>query len=398
MQELCKRCPVCQVNSPLTHRPPLKPVVENDFLSRVQLDLIDMRHCKDGEYEYIGHFEDHFTKFTVLFPLKTKTADEVSTMLEERVVAYFGLPKIVHSNGGREFVSLLKCAMFARWGGDVTFINGRPRHSQSRDRIERSSRTVEDRLKALKKEEGLQGECYPWASWLPRIMWAMNSQRRETVTDSPYHMVFRKQPPARVCPVAEQDCDHEEDSNAEVHITTPSATAPHCRPTASPVRPARPGQSGPGTPLPKPRTKILTTDTPREDLQVPKCEADEDVPRIQSQPQGENMQHTSVLQEPDDNQPAPRADNEIPAATSPSPSAQASPLQPRDSTASARQTAIRKRALNSTYSAAAHTSNYYYRKKRRTTKLLTQVGMRYLSENCVTHGSETWPVKVEHDY
>jgi len=107
----------------------MRPIIESDFLNRVQTDLIDVRHCKDGNYSYIGHFKDHFTKFNILFPLKTKSADEVSTMIEERVLAYLGPPKVFHSDNGQEFVNVLIRAMFDRWGGNVTFINGRPRHS-----------------------------------------------------------------------------------------------------------------------------------------------------------------------------------------------------------------------------------------------------------------------------
>ena len=65
-----------------------------------------MRHSPDNEYNYIGHFMDHFSKFHVLFPLKRKTA-EVSYMLQECVLAYVGPPKIFHSDNGREFVNNL---------------------------------------------------------------------------------------------------------------------------------------------------------------------------------------------------------------------------------------------------------------------------------------------------
>ena len=40
----------------------------------------------------------------MLFPLKSKTAEEESYMLQERVLAYLGPPKIFHSDNGREFV------------------------------------------------------------------------------------------------------------------------------------------------------------------------------------------------------------------------------------------------------------------------------------------------------
>ena len=72
---------------------------------------------------------DRFSKFHVLFPLKRKTAEEVSYMLQERVLAYLGPPKIFHSYNGREFVNNLIRASFEKWGGDVTFVSGRPRHS-----------------------------------------------------------------------------------------------------------------------------------------------------------------------------------------------------------------------------------------------------------------------------
>ena len=65
-----------------------------------------MRHSPDNEYNYIG------SKFHVLFPLKRKTAEEVSYMLQERVLAYLGPPKIFHSDNGREFVNNLIRATF----------------------------------------------------------------------------------------------------------------------------------------------------------------------------------------------------------------------------------------------------------------------------------------------
>ena len=45
-------------------------------------------------------------------------------------------------------------AMFKRWGGDVTFVNGRPRHSQSQGLIERGNRTVEMKIAVMKQDKG----------------------------------------------------------------------------------------------------------------------------------------------------------------------------------------------------------------------------------------------------
>ena len=84
-------------------------------MERIQIDLIDMRHSPDGDFNYIGHFEDHMTKFHILFPLRDKSANEVATMIEERVFAYVGPPHIFHSDNGREFVNQMLHSLLERF-------------------------------------------------------------------------------------------------------------------------------------------------------------------------------------------------------------------------------------------------------------------------------------------
>ena len=213
VQEFCSYCPVCQLKQPQTTRPPLQPIIEADFLNRIQLqvDLIDMRHNPDCEFNYIGHCMDHFSKFHTLFPLRKKTAEEVSYMLEERVLAYLGPPKIIHSDNGREFVNNYIHAMFKRWVGDVTCVNGRRHHSQSQGLIEHGNRTVEMKIAVMKQDEGHTGFKYPWVSWLPRIMFSMNCEKHEGIKDSPYHVVFGRHSPAGFFLGAVKHCVDEED-------------------------------------------------------------------------------------------------------------------------------------------------------------------------------------------
>ena len=52
--------------------------------------------------------------------------------------------------------------MFDRWGGDVTFVNGRPRHSQSQGLVECGNQIVERKISAMKKDEGMTDGQYPW--------------------------------------------------------------------------------------------------------------------------------------------------------------------------------------------------------------------------------------------
>ena len=80
----------------------------------MQVDLIDTRHSPDGEYNYIGHVMDHFSKYHVLFPLQTKSAVEVASNTEEQVFAYYGVPWIFHSDICREFVNQVLKALLAQ--------------------------------------------------------------------------------------------------------------------------------------------------------------------------------------------------------------------------------------------------------------------------------------------
>ena len=120
-------------------------------MERVQIDLIDMRHSPDGEFNWIGHFTDHMTKFHILFPCKNKSAPEVAKLIEERVLAYLGPPHIFHSDNGREFVNNLLHSLLDNWSsGNVTFVTGRPRHSQSQGLVERGNAIIEDKIAAIK--------------------------------------------------------------------------------------------------------------------------------------------------------------------------------------------------------------------------------------------------------
>ena len=77
-------------------------------------------------------------------------------------------PKILQSDNGREFVNETIKETLRLWPGEVTIINGRPRHSQSQGLVEKGNHLVEMQLQAMKHEWKDSGSV-PWADWLPRI-------------------------------------------------------------------------------------------------------------------------------------------------------------------------------------------------------------------------------------
>ena len=68
----------------------------NTFLCiYTKVDLIDMRSCSDHGYNWIGHYKDHFSKFSIVWAQKQKCATETIGCMERFVSAYFGGAKAV---------------------------------------------------------------------------------------------------------------------------------------------------------------------------------------------------------------------------------------------------------------------------------------------------------------
>ena len=60
-----------------------------------------MQSKPDGEYKWIGHIVDHFSRYHVIYPQVTKTAKETAENIINRFFSYFGLPSIIHSDNGK---------------------------------------------------------------------------------------------------------------------------------------------------------------------------------------------------------------------------------------------------------------------------------------------------------
>jgi len=62
------------------------------------------------------NYQDHLTKFTILRPLKSKTAEEVAYQLKD-IFCMFGAPFILQSDNGREFGNKIIQNLADMWPG-----------------------------------------------------------------------------------------------------------------------------------------------------------------------------------------------------------------------------------------------------------------------------------------
>ncbi len=138
------------------------------LLKNVQIDLIDMRHMPDNDQKWILHVVDHWSKFHFPFPLPSKSALSVAQALQRYVFPIIGLPRIIQSDNGQEFVNQLIEEVVSRWPGQVQLVNGRPRHPQSQGLVEQAHYTLERMISAKSIE--MESKCPPWTEWLPFIV------------------------------------------------------------------------------------------------------------------------------------------------------------------------------------------------------------------------------------
>ena len=105
-----------------------------------------MRSRPDGEYKWIVHARDHFTRYSWASALKTKEAIYVAGFLFQ-TFTQFSAPAILQSDNGKEFVAAIIRELVSLWP-DTKIINGRPRHPQSQGLIEKGNDTLEVKLSA----------------------------------------------------------------------------------------------------------------------------------------------------------------------------------------------------------------------------------------------------------
>ena len=102
--EVAQSCPQCQRGSDYGHRQKTTGTIESkgpwDTLS---VDIVGPLPA-DRRHEFIIVFVDCYSRFTVLVPASNHTADTVSDALLRHVVPYFGTPRRLLSDRGREFV------------------------------------------------------------------------------------------------------------------------------------------------------------------------------------------------------------------------------------------------------------------------------------------------------
>ena len=172
--EVAQSCPQCQRGSDYGHRQKTTGTIEStgpwDTLS---VDIVGPLPA-DRRHEFVIVFVDCFSRYTVLVPASNHTADTVSDALLRHVVPYFGTPRRLLSDRGREFVGDVWGELTRSLG--IQRVLTSPYHPEGNSINERSHRTMNNMLRARLLRDLPSRK---WVVEIPGIMLALNAMVHE---------------------------------------------------------------------------------------------------------------------------------------------------------------------------------------------------------------------------
>ena len=172
--EVAQSCPQCQRGSDYGHRLQTTGTIHSkgpwDTLS---VDIVGPLPA-DRRHEFVIVFVDCFSRYSILVPASNHTANMVSDALLRHVVPYFGTPRHLLSDRGREFVGEVWASLTRSLG--IQRLLTSPYHPEGNSISERSHRTINNMLRACLLE-GVPSRH--WVDKIPGIMLALNAMAHE---------------------------------------------------------------------------------------------------------------------------------------------------------------------------------------------------------------------------
>ena len=172
--EVAQNCPQCQMGSDYGHRQKTTGAIQSqgpwDLLST---DIVGPLPA-DHRQEFLIVLVDCYSRYTILVPSGNHTANKVSEALLRHVVPYFGTPRRLLSDRGREFVGEIWGKLLRSLG--IQRVMTSPYHSEGNAINERSHRMLNNMLRA-RLLEGTSSNA--WVEKVPGIMLTLNAMSHE---------------------------------------------------------------------------------------------------------------------------------------------------------------------------------------------------------------------------
>ena len=232
-------CPQCQLGTNYGYRQKTTGTIQSqgpwDTLS---IDFVG-KLPPDHRHEFLIVFVDCFSKYTILVTSSNHTANTVSEALMRHVIPYFGTPRRLLSDRGREFISAIWTKLLHSLG--IQQVLTSPYHPEGNAINERSHRTLNNML-LTRLLEGPSAKA--WVDKVPGIMLTLNSMPHEPHGFSASMIVTDREPTlpmdltsdANPSPAAEDTSAYIETIQQWLQLTHQQMATPPTTPTTNPCQ------------------------------------------------------------------------------------------------------------------------------------------------------------------
>ena len=180
----CRHCPTCQLCTrravPAGHAP-MATYHAGAPYEVLGLDFMGPISPTARRNRYILTMVDHYTRLTMLVPTRLQTAEATVNALVAQWVVHYGVPRIIHTDRGTNFMSLIMTTLCERLG--VRRTRTTPYRPQADGRVERANRTIKECLTRLLHEQPAD-----WDVLLPQVSMAINSTVHDSTGFTPFYL------------------------------------------------------------------------------------------------------------------------------------------------------------------------------------------------------------------
>ena len=191
VREYVRSCAICQMAKHSTSQDPglLIPIEVTEPWEMLTLDFISgLPPDEENKHTDCLVIVDKFTKWVVAAPCRANpTSEETAELLLNHAVYAFGIPKVILSDRGTQFVSKIWKSILDHLGVDRRLAT--PRHAQTNGQTERMNGILKQRLTALCSDQPQL-----WAKALHAAVFSVNTTPSESTGKSPFQAMFARNP------------------------------------------------------------------------------------------------------------------------------------------------------------------------------------------------------------
>lgn len=182
-----RSCDVCKAQKPEQKVP--HGVMSSRKISKpwevVSTDLIGPLPLSYKRNRYVLVVTDLFTKYTLLFPLKSATSESCVKYIEEHVFMHFGVPERLICDNGKQYVSKAFKKMCASYDCRIVF---NAQYSPQANPTERVNRVLKTMIRSYLKKDQRE-----WDKKLHKLGYALRTSVHEVTGYSPSYLNFGRE-------------------------------------------------------------------------------------------------------------------------------------------------------------------------------------------------------------